>query len=645
MRHPAWFVRLVWCVIVVASAEQGWGAEQAGAGQEQPSNAESLNFDVPYRPLLQEEIDAAREELLTAVRELERLFEREDEADVETWKRELRWDDLTAELAKGDKFDGKTLNEIRNTYRNGLLKGLERESFRKVRSALEQYLNLGIYFVDQQRTEEFYRKAIGDLKTGIDAFRATPSVASAQLLGPILARLRRTRQAPELIGAVDAEFVRPNFYAEVSQSLIAAAFDEPVEERTSIRDTILGTALSGTATLVGDVTGRATESDSAATIAIRLTGTARSRNVGYNGPVTIHSHGNTAIRATTKVLIDEAGVRYAKPLVSASTNTVIDSICASCKLVRKVAWKRASGSKSEAESIASSKARQRVYSRVNSQAGDLVADADANYQKRFRTPLLRWDAFPAKLLFTSAESGVRVEATQVADNQTAAYDQPPAATSSHDMVMQVHESAVANAAERIIGGYQLTDVRIAELYKEADRPVPAGLLAEDEEPWGLLFSSDKPFQTHFENGRVRFEIWLAGVLRGENYTPASLSGGNEVHIVADYELQLTEQGIQLVRDQALEILICKNREPVPLGLGASVQGFLRGKFGPILTEKIPINGPTGFKLPGRFERAGNLVGREAKSEGGWLVVGFDREATPATDAIAPQNNQTASTGP
>lgn len=649
MRHPAWLVRIGLFFLLFGIAGLTWADQQGGQGGEEAGDAEPLAFDEPFRPITKEEVDASREELEAAVGELERFFERSDEKEVENWKKELLWDDLVSELAKAkDQVNPGQLDKIAAKYRNGLLKGLEREPFRRLRAALGSHAYLVVYSRDPARTETFYQQQLDGLKTRVAAFREKPSDETADLVGPFLAGLRRTRQAPELVKAVEKQFVRPNFYADISQSLIAAAFDEPVRERTSLREVILGTSLSGSATLVGNVSGAAVPSDDAGAIAIRLIGTAHSTNVGYNGPVTIHSHGRTAIRATTRVLIDENGLRYAKPTASASTSTTIDAICASCALIRKVAWKRALGSKAEAEQIASGKARRRVVSRIESEASELIAEADENYQRRFRTPLLRWDAFPTSLIFSTTESGLRVQATQAADNHVAAFDAPPSAAAPHDMVVQIHETAIANAADRILGGYRLLDERIAAFYTEAGREVPKELQVKEDEPWGLVFSGDKPIQVRFRNGRVLFEIRFRQVL-GDEFAPEPLDGGDEVRIFADYELQLNETGIQLVRaPEALSVKVFKDGAEMRRGLNVRLEAVLakmRTRFGAILTETIPKDDQDGFQLPGRFQRAGKLVGREAKSDAGWLLLGFDRQAIVPTVDPAPQTNETASTAP
>ena len=81
-------------------------------------------------------------------------------------------------------------------------------------------------------------------------------------------------------------------HARLSSRLVAAGIERPLDEVTPVRDFILGTDIIGTGRTTGKLTIQLVPSADKAVLETVLVGKVDSRNVGYNGPATIHSQGH-----------------------------------------------------------------------------------------------------------------------------------------------------------------------------------------------------------------------------------------------------------------------------------------------------------------------------------------------------------------
>jgi hypothetical protein len=100
-----------------------------------------------------------------------------------------------------------------------------------------------------------------------------------------------------------------------------------VDRQADIRDNILGTAIDGTARIVGTPRVKLAESPDQAAFNIVFEGTAYSRTTGYNGPAIIHSRSVTTFTATKQIVFEPGkGFHGSVPRVAAHTETFLEGI-------------------------------------------------------------------------------------------------------------------------------------------------------------------------------------------------------------------------------------------------------------------------------------------------------------------------------
>ncbi len=631
--------------VAVREALAAWAAELSTPAPEDLPAAAAAAKEA-FQPVTDAHVQQTKADLRQAMRRLDQFLAGGGRQRAEQWKAYLKWDVITGELEKEDQVDLAALQQALSGYSEDHI-GLEMDEFGEVRQALRRHMNAVLFAADAERTKAAFTTRLDDLSERLRAYRDGGKSDDAVAIGRTLGWLDRAGQSRRLVRAVRRQYWQPNLYAEISQDIVAAAIDEEVSETQSINDVIMGTSIYGTAHLEGQLNSALVPDPDRASFDILLTGNAFSRNVGYNGPVTLRSTGRTSIFARKRVYVSADGFDSDPARASARTSTNIYSISARSRLVRKIARKRAASSKGQAERIASGRAQSRDARRVDQQAGEMLDEAHTDFDDKFRHPLIRRDGFPQLMHFATTNDHIVVKVLQAGQAQLAAPGQPPQLEAQHDLSVRVHQSIVSNFSETVLGGLKLTDERLVEMYEEAGRDVPPDLqITPDTEPWAITFSPDRPINVEFAEGGVKIEVRCRYLHRGEEYPVVSLAG-DEIRISADYQLEVKEGGIQLVRpegDVAIDFL--RRGEVVPGFTQAAQKGFLQRKFNAMLKPKLPEEGSDGLTLPGRWERIGKLTARQAEAANGWLVLGWERPATAADVATSPPAaNQTAGNVP
>jgi hypothetical protein len=591
-----------------------------------------------FRPVPAHEVARAKTELAVAVRELERWLVRSGRQREAGWKKYFNWSDLENIVAQEAPPDASVVATLQRKMSAGE-KGLENQRVVRTRRALARYANLATTAADTKLQEE-YGERLDDLAQRLQAYQQNPAAGDdAVAISRTLAWLERTGQAPKLRSTLRERFGQPNLLGSVSERFLAAGIDRDVNQITGVRENILGTDVHGTAHLIGRATAAFVENPRAATLNISMTGSARSRTVGYNGPVTIYSTGHTRLRGTKQLQMTAEGLVGYRAGASGRTSTNIYDIAANCGLIEKIAWKRAGQQKGQAEAIAGSRAGARLAGQMEREAGGLVAEQNANYQSRFRQPLVRRNAFPESLRFRSTSDRAYVEALQAGGGRLGASGEPPQLAGDHDISLRLHESLPVNFGEQALGGVELTDVRLeklirdelkAELPDELKVTLPDGTLDPDKEPWSIIFAKELPVRARFQDGGLWIGIRADGFTRGEGDEPGKYKPAitELVEIAAAYKIEKTDTGATLRRDGDVQIRFPARENPDQITVrdNATVT-FMRRKFRSLFKEEFIGEG---LKLKGRWADIGPVPLSEIKSEGAWLTLGWSLKDQPAS---------------
>jgi hypothetical protein len=359
---------------------------------------------------------------------------------------------------------------------------------------------------------------------------------------------------------------------------------------------------------------------------LRLLGGASSRSVGYRGPVTVYTTGYTTISAAQRLYFDEQGISAARAQASCDTTTNINDISARLRVIEKLAWSQAGRSKGQAESIASAHAERRIAGQLQREVAGRVAEANQTYATRFRNRLLRRDGFPREFHPSTTDRTMMLSVTHANGRQLAAPTSPPDLGGSYDLAVVVHESAVVNFGETLLGGITLTDERLVELLKESKAEIPEELqITQDKDPWSITFTSERPVFAEFAGDKVKVAIRGRRFTRGDQVVRATME------ISATYQLEKSGTGSRLTRqgDVVADYVNLEQQSVTQVAM----KTFLRKKFEALFKPEIASDG---LMLPEQLRAAGKLHLQQIKADQGWLNLAWN--LPPRPDRVAAQQS-------
>lgn len=550
-----------------------------------------------------------RQQVETALRELDALLLRSGEDREKGWKKYLRWEVIQEQL-NADQPDVRKLQPaLAQFYRNE--NGLEMNQFTGARNALRDYMN-AIVFKDAKRAQTAHTGQLAQLSKRLDAYLKKPNNEDAWAIGRGAGWLVRSQQAPEMQAQLNRIFTHQNLVFQASRRFVALNGGSEVEDTMDIRDFILGTSIEGVAKTKGMISLATIPSNQRVSIDIQLKAETTSKNIGYNRGVVIHNHGVTQINATKRIYFDADGVQSDPAEAQCSTESTIDSIQAKSQMVQRIAWKRAGRTKGRANSIASRHAENRVEESVDEQAAEMLGTASEAYQEQFRKPLLRRDGFPETLVAQSSDEGLRVSLKQSSRFQVAAPTAAPKLVGVHDLAVRVHESLVRNLSESMLAGVTLTDERLEEMLREAGAEVPEELqVSPDRESWSITFSAARPISVAFR------EAHLTIAIRGRRFTQGERVISDPIRIAATYSMEKVGGGSKLTRvgDVSIDFIgrTTLNARQV------AFRTVLRKKFGALFKPEFSSEG---LQLPGEMQKLGTLEIAQLSSQHGWFVLAW-----------------------
>jgi hypothetical protein len=375
--------------------------------------------------------------------------------------------------------------------------------------------------------------------------------------------------------------------------------------------------------MVGRTTLVLNENPNAASYSVLLGGRVYSNNVGYNGPVTVHTTGVTTVSASKQISMSETGMESTRSSARARTSSRINSLSAKHRFVERIAWKKAGQQKGQAEAIGSARAQTRIAREMDQQSGELIAEQNDNYLNKFRRPLIRKGGFPDEMKFSTTSERLEFRMMQAQLGQIGAPVTPPAHEGQYDLAVQAHESAVVNFAEILVGGTTLTDEQLVKIIRDdLNGEVPEELqITPDKDPWSITFAKEIPFRAQFANQGVKMALRGTGFTRGEQRI------NEPIEISANYTIEKAGGGSKLTRQGDVEVTYLQRDR-----LGATqvaFKTFLRRKFEALFKPEMVSDG---LQLKGRLAKAGKLQLKELKSDAAWLVLGWEMPGTPATVA-------------
>ena len=573
-----------------------------------------------FRPVTEGRLAAAAARLREALGPLDRLLARSPSGAA--WKTYLDWPALTAQAASGAAADPAVLRRLQKRL-DAEENGLEMPPFAAVRRAVTAYAEAADAAKDPN-ARAVYGQRLEKLAAAVATGAATGTADALDPVGPLLARLEESGQAPATVARVRSAVNRPNLFLDADESLLGSAVNRAVDETSAINDTVLGTRVRGSGRTTGLVMLDFVPSLQQAVVDLKLDATNHSNTSGSQGPVTVHTLGTTTIGARKRILIDDQRVTALPVEAHADTDTRTAGIGVNKRfgqrLIRKVASRKIAEMRPQAEAISAAKARDRVRTQFEEQTGSAISQAARDYQTKFRGPLIERGWYPELLQMSTSDSRLSVTARKALADQIGAFTTPPAVDADAVLAARVHETLVNNAAEITLGGRTITQQFVEEQIKKNNGTLPEALGNDpDQQPWSITFAKRKPVELDAGDDRVKVTVRGSRFTSGEREFPA-------MDIWAAYRIEPGPVGVRLVRDGDVQIyppgFVPGGGEKLTMQ-ETSLRRILQKRFNKVFKEVVDVEP---LKLPGELERAGPLPMEQLVArKDGWVAVGWRKK--------------------
>jgi hypothetical protein len=592
----------------------------AAAGDLATLAANPLGSPEAFRPVSEGTLAGAAAKLRAALGPLDRLLARSPSG--ADWKKYLDWPALEAQAASGSNADPATLRRLQKLLDAGE-NGLEMHQFATVRRAVTAYAEAA-EAAKSPEAQAAYAQRLDKLAAAVAAGAAAGTTEALDPVGPLLAKLADSGQAPGVVARVRSAVDRPNLYLDIDESLLGSAVNRVVDERAPINDTVLGTRIRGTGHTTGLVLLDFVPALDQAIVDIALDATNHSDTRGSQGPVTVRTHGTTKVDARKRIMIDDERVSALPVEAHASTSTRTAGIGVSKRfgqnLIRKIASRKIAEMRPKAEAISELKARERVRQQFDSQTAGAIAQAQSDYQAKFRRPLMDRGWYPEMLHLNTSDSRLSVVARKALTDQIAAFTPPPAVDPDAVMAARVHETLVNNVAEITLGGRTITQQFVEEQIKKNNGTLPESLGNDpDQAPWSITFAKRKPVELDADDSRVKMTVRGTRFTSGDREFPA-------MDIWAAYRIEPADGKIRLVRDGDVQIyppgFVPGGGEKLTVAQ-TSLRRILQKRFGKVFKEVVDVEP---LKMPGQLAGAGPLPMEQfVARKDGWVAAGWRKK--------------------
>ena len=614
---------VLWAFVVIAVTGSAPAADLTSLADD------PLGIPEAFRPVSEGGLENAAAKLRAALGPLDSLLARSPSG--ADWKKYLDWPTLEAQAASGSHADAATLRRLQKLLDAGE-NGLEMPQFAAVRRAVAAYAE-ATEAASSPEAQATYAQRLDKLAAAVATGAATGTSEALDAVGPLLGKLADSGQAPGVVARVRGAVNRPNLYLDVDESLLGPAVNRVVDEHAPINDVVLGTRVRGTGHTQGLVRLDFVPASDRAIVDIALDATNHSSTQGTQGPVTVHTLGTTKVDARKRIMIDNERVVGLPVEAHASTDTRTAGIGVNKRfgkrLIRKIASRKVAEMRPQAEAIAEGRARDRVRHQFDTQTAGALAKAQADYQAKFRRPLMDRGWYPEMLHLSTSDSQLSVVARKSLSDQIAAFTPPPAVDPDAVMAARVHETLVNNVAEITLGGRTITQQFVEDQIRKNNGTLPESLGSDaDQPPWSITFAKRKPVALDADDSRVKLTV------RGERFT----SGDREfpaMDIWAAYRIEPGPGTIRLVRDGDVQIyppgFVPGGAEKLTVA-ETSLRRILQKRFNKVFKEVVDVEP---LKMPGQLEAAGPLPMEQLVArKDGWVAAGW-RKKDPVVYASEP----------
>ena len=513
--------------------------------------------------------------------------------------------------------------EHRGDYADEMRDFVSQESFLALEDALRSvHGNLA----DPGAKGQEQRAFLAELVEALDAFDANPDALLAQ---QIREKFKAASQASvdggeRIQEALVAYYLNYNVRMLISEGLLQRAVREDRNESSWVNECIMNAHVTGWQCTSATVTADIQPSSEGAKVLLKLSGNVQANTSGSVPAATVYSVGYHTFNASKTIIFDGHNFALDPTRVAASANNqVVDAetkysgVPLIGPIAKSIAMNKADGMIGQANSYTIDKMRTEVASQLDEQASTQFANASMELENKVYGPLREYSLYPDAMQISSTDSHIRAQARVLgSDELGGSRPAPGVQVPANGMVVQLHESAMSNSAERFeLAGKTMTENEIKDLLqerlskilgREVKLPEPTGGEGERKNET-IVFDQDEAIRFVVEGGEVKI-ILRAGLKRENQDIPPQ-------KITVPLSFQPNGDEVIMKRGQV-------RVEPIPGQAPANVaeqvarSRIMISKIEGAIPEKTFEN-KLEFK---QQEKVLNLKITSINAQGGWLTI-------------------------
>jgi hypothetical protein len=354
--------------------------------------------------------------------------------------------------------------------------------------------------------------------------------------------------------SLETHYRNANLRICVSSELMNRLVPPQAARNAPVNDTMLGNPTRGWSTTTTNVLFHTVPDPNHLRIAVSAEGRILSDTETESGPVTLHSHADSAFVAEKELELTLDGIRAQPTEVEAQTSpelrcieTDLDALPVIRTLLRDYARARHDDSRPRVLQETRRKIRYQVQERMDGELSEKIAAANDRLKTRVLDPLDRLDLQPDLIEARSTENRLTFRARLASDEQLAGHAPRPQAPSNSLASIQIHQSLLNNVCEQLHwSGRTLTLPQIrADLSRKFNRTITGtgDGLGDDMQ---ITFARENPIRVRCADGRIEVNLSIARLhKKPENW--------RDFVVRVYYKPDLSQPGGKLMRDGTVHL--------------------------------------------------------------------------------------------
>lgn len=422
--------------------------------------------------------------------------------------------------------------------------------------------------------------------------------------------------------AINTYYRNANLRVAISKEILNRLLPDVPDRTQPIHQRILGTDVRGTSRVSSDLEVDLVPDQNAWSLILKTRGTVLATTTGVNGIVRVRNRSNGDFTAQTPMWVTDRGVELApsnadvsQEMKLRSLRTQYDGFPLIGSLVRGIAMREYIEASPRSRRIAESRMRRKLTTQIDRELQEQVDAKTRRLTDQLLGPLAQLRLDPTVVDMETSAERLIARYRLAGDWQLAAFTPRPRAMSDSLLSMQVHQSALNNAFERLLPSEAPQPIRsvasdLMQMFGRDRSQLPSDL----PEDISVQFTRTRPITAEIDDGTLWLTFRIMR-LRGER-------GPNLSRFIVRVGYRGVTDGLQarLVREGSLSI------SGPRMSLGQRVA--VRAIFNKVLHEDQPLP-LTSEKLIHHPATASTSIS-QLELRDGWLAL-----------AIAPAETQWA----